>query len=354
MTGKKRYVAVVVLLVVTLLQPAFASASALTQASVRLGRLGISASTSNDALTTFKLNTTPTSVAKIILTFPTGFNLTGTTTTPTTGNYPNTPAGITAPPGTLTGAISSGGTNAGGTITISGLTSASLTSTTLYGVDIPTGVITNPATAGQYVITVASANSSSTVIDTTNVATYIYGSAANQDQVSVSASVAATFSFSLSANTDTVPKIDPTAIQTSAGVSMVVATNSALGYTAYVKSANGALISATNPGTPISTGTFDGTPDALSPGTTKYGFVPTTGTACTSCTGTLTYDGEYNVTDGTHAGSFNGTSFASFEERNGYTNGDTVILKERAAVSSTVVPASDYSDTLTIVVAGNF
>jgi hypothetical protein len=172
----------------------------------------------------------------------------------------------------------------------------------------------------------------------------------------VNASVAPNFSFSLSANADTVPKVDPTAIQTSTGVTMTVGTNSPLGYTAYVKSASGQLTSATNPGTPITTGTFgSGTaPMTMAPGTTDYGFAPSTGAACSQCTGSITYDAEYNITGGTKAGAFNGTNFASFVSRSGYTNSDQILLQERVAVANTIGYANDYTDTLTIVAAGNF
>lgn len=348
----KQFLLVAVALLVTMLLPAVVSATQLTSSSIRLGRLGISASANNDVMVLFKLNTTPTSVAKISIAFPSGYTLTAGTPTPAVTGFPNTPASITAPPGTLTSVVTSSGAGAGGTIVVSGLTSASLTNTTLYGFIIPTGSITNPATAGQYSTTVTSQNSSGTPIDTTSTPTYIYGASSNQDQVGVSASVAPNFSFSLSANSDTVPQVDPSAPQTSAGVTMTVGTNSPLGYTAFVKSANGALTSATSPGTPITTGTFNGSPDAT--GGTKYGLVPSTGTACTSCTGSITYDPEYLVVDGTHTGAFNGTSFSSFVSRNGYTNSDQISLKERISVATTVGYASDYTDTLTVVAAGNF
>jgi len=346
----KRIIAALTAVALVFLMPGFAGATQLTQAGVRLGRLGISASTGNDLLVTLKLNTTPTSVGKVTVTFPSGFVVANGTPTVGTTGFPNTPASIVALPGSLTAVSSS----VSRTIVVSGLTSGSLNSTSLYGFTIPTGTVTNPGSAGQYNVTVESDTSGGSTIDLTTTPVYIYGASANQDQVDVNASVAPNFSFSLSANADTIPKVDPTTIQTSSGVTMTVGTNSPLGYTAYVKSANGALISASSPSTPISTGAFDGTPDALTPGTTDYGLVPSTGTACSSCTGSLTYDGEYAVADGTHAGSFNGTNFASFVSRNGYTNADQVILKERDAVANTVGYANDYTDTLTVVAAGNF
>ena len=237
---------------------------------------------------------------------------------------------------------------------VSGLTSASLNNTALYGFIIPTGSITNPSTPGPYINTVASQDSGGTPIDTTTTPTYIYGASPNQDQITVTESVAPNFSFQLSANTDTVPQVDPSITSTSTGVTMIVGTNSPLGYTAFVKSANAALNSATSPGTPIPTGTFDGTPDVMTNGTTKYGFVPTTGPACSICAGSLSYDAEFNIVDGTHAGAFNGTGFASFVSRSGYTNADQISLRERVTVANTIGYANDYTDTLTVVAAGNF
>lgn len=353
MFKNKVSIAVAIVLVASFLMPDLVSAASLSQAGVRLGRLGIGATSGNDVLVTFKLNTTPTSVAKVTLTFPAGFTITSGSPTPSTSGFPDTPS-ITAAPGSLTSTATGGGAGAGGTIVVSGLTSASLNNTTLYGFSIPSGTVQNPATAGEYSVAVESDTSGGSPIDSTSTSVDIFGASANQDQVTVNGSVAPNFTFSLSGNTDTVPKVDPSATQTSTGVTMSVATNSALGYTAYVKSANGEMTSASNPGTPITTGTFDGSPDSVSPGTTDYGFVPSTGTPCSSCTGTLTYDGEYAVSDGTHAGSFNGTNFASFVSRNGDTSGDQVLLQERVDVSSSIGYASDYTDTLTIVAAGNF
>lgn len=356
MRSNKRLLFVAATLVVSLLMPAFANATSLMQTGVMLGRLGIGASSGNAVLVTFQLNTTPTSVAKIKLTFPgsSGFTLTNGAPVPVTTGFPDTPANITAPPGTLTSVVTGGGAGAGGSIVVSGLTSALLNNSTLYGFYIPSGSVQNPSTAGQYDVTVESDTSGSATIDSTDVAVDIYGASANQDQVTVSASVSPNFTFSLSGNTDAVPKVDSTATQTSPGVTMDVSTNSPLGYTAYVKSASGELTSATNPGTPITTGSFSGTPDAMSPGTTDYGFVPTTGTPCSSCTGSLTYDSEYNIADGTHSGSFNGTNFASFVSRDGITDGDSILLRERVDVANTVGYANDYTDTLTIVAAGNY
>jgi hypothetical protein len=350
--GNKLSLLVAASLMLSFFAPDFASAN-LAPAEVRLGRLGISAASNNDALIVFKLNSAPTTVAKIVITVPSGFTTTAGTPTPGVAGFPLTPASITAPPGTLTSAVTSAGAGLGGTITVSGLTSASLVNSTLYGFSIPTGSITNPATAGQYMFTVASQTSGNAPVDTTSVPVFIFGASANLDQVTVNASVAPNFSFSLSANTDTVPQVSSTTFTTSTGVTMTVGTNSPLGYTAYVASKNNSLTSATSPGTPITTGTF-GTPTAMVAGTTNYGFVPSTGAACSICTGAISYDTNYNVS-ASQSGAFNGANkLASFEERSGYTNADQVLLQERVAVANTIGYATDYTDTLTIAAAGNF
>lgn len=361
MITNKRYLVVAAALLLSFLLPDFAGASLLTQASVRLGRLGEAAGSAgagdkNDLLVTFKLNTTPTNVAKIAITFPTGFSITAGTPTPAVTGFPNTPASITAPPGSLTAVVTSSGAGLGGTIVVSGLTSASLNSSTLYGFIIPAGSITNPSTAGPYTPTVASQNSGGTPIDTTITPTYITGATPNKDQITVSESVAPNFTFQLSANSDTVPNVDSSTIQTSPGVTMTVGTNSPLGYTAYVRSSTGSLTSVVSPSTPITTGTFDASPDNVAAGSTKYGFFPSTGPACSSCNGTLTYDGEYNIAsaDTTHSGAFNGSGFSSFVSRSGYSNADQILLKERVTVANTIGYANDYTDTLTIVAAGNY
>jgi hypothetical protein len=368
--NKRSLLAAASLMLFLVLPTLSAGASQLGQASVRLSRMSQSAA-SPDLYVTFKLNTTPTSVAKVSICLPNtksdntgaGFTVTAVTPTVSTANPPNTPSGTTVPPGTLTasasttttGQCATGGQTWAGVITVTGFTSASLNSTALYEMTITGTGLTNPSANAQYNTAVNSLSSTPTVIDTTTTPSYVTN--ATGDQVTVTGSVAPNFSFSLSANTDTIPAVDPSSIQTSGGgtpVYMTVATNSPLGYTAYVKSAANQLASALHPGTPITGGTFDGSPDTISAGTTKYGFVPSTGAACSTCVGVPAYDAEYAIADGTHAGAFNSTSFASFVSHANYTSGDQIFLKERDAVGAAIQYSNDYTDVLTIVAAGNF
>ena len=341
----KRFLFVSAALLLSFLLPDLASAAQMSQAGLRLGRLGNGASTGNDLLVTFKLGNI-TGVNSIKITFPVGFTIaTNASIVVNNSTFPNTPASITGAPGATSGSSVAGSRTISVPIT-------SPTAGTLYGFTIPTGIITNPSTLGQYNPAVES-EATGTPVETTTTPVYITGASADKDQIAITASVSPSFSFSLSANADTVPAADASTIQTSAGVNMSVATNSTLGYTAYIKSGGSKLHSTATNGD-ITTGTFNASPDTFTPGTTNYGLVPSTGTAATTFSGSLSYDPEYVIADGTHAGAFNSTNFSSFVSRNGFTSGDTVNLKERVAVSNSVPYASDYADTLTVVAAGNF
>jgi hypothetical protein len=374
MLKNKRFLLAAASLLLFLVLPTLgAGAATLNQASLRPSRMTASA-TSVGYYVTVKFNTTPTSVTAVAICFPstqsdgtgTGYTVTNSSTpTISTANPPATPASTTPLPtssslaatttttaGTLTTDCPSGQTWSGAII-VSNLNSATLNNTSLYQFTLSgTTGIANPSANAQYNTAIASLSATPAVIDSTTTPNYVAN--ATGDQVTVTGSVSPNFSFSLSANTDTIPAVDPSTIRTSTGVNMNVATNSPLGYTAYVKSTNAQLQSTLHSGTPITTGTFDATPDTIAAGTTKYGFVPSTGTACSTCTGVPAYDAEYTIADGTHAGSFNSTNFASFVSHAGYTSGDQIILKERDAVSAAIQYSNDYSDVLTIVAAGNF
>jgi len=356
----KRFLFVAASLLFSLLLPAFANAASLKQAGLEIDRLAASA-TPGSLFVSIKFNTTA-GVSKVALCFDTGFTVSSGTPTVSTTNLPNTPSTV-ALPGTLT-AASASGTSAScptgaGSVIVSGV--GVVNNTSLYGFYVTTPNLTNPSSAAQYNNYVSSLNGSSTPIDTTTTPTYITTSTG--DQVTVTASVAPSFSFSLSANSDsTASAADPNTSRDTSGVTMSVGTNSPLGYTAYVKSQNGQLQSTLHSGTPIVTGTYDGTADTIThPTTTLYGFIPTTGTPATTATGSLVYDGEYSdgsggpISAANKAGSFNATSYSSFVSRQGgYTSGDSITLKERVAVDSSIQAANDYSDVLTIVAAGNY
>ncbi|HWB38985.1 MAG TPA: hypothetical protein VG604_01970 [Candidatus Saccharimonadales bacterium] len=357
----KRFLFAAAALMLSLLLPDIANAAALKQASLEIDRLAASAAPAS-LFVTVKFNTTA-GVSKVALCFATGFTVNGSATPAvSTANRPNTPATTALPTsGSFTATMVTGSStdcpSGAGGIVVGNV--GSVNATTLYGFYVTAPGITNPSSANQYNNYVSSVDGSDVPIDTTSTPTYITTSTG--DQVTVTASVAPTFNFSLSSTTDqTTSPADPNTPQDTAGVNMQVGTNSPLGYTAYVKSGQGYL-SSPETSTHITTGTFDGTADTITtPTSILYGFIPSTGAPASQATGALTYDGEYSdgagsyITSSTAAGAFNGTNFASFVSRAGYTSGDNITLKERIAVDSSIGYANDYTDTLTIVAAGNY
>lgn len=274
-------------------------------------------------------------VAAVKLIFGTGVTVAAVPTVNTTG----LPAGITALPGTFT--VAGSGTS----ITVSGVTA--LTIGTTYGFNIATGVST-PAAAGQLVNTIRTlAAGTSATIDETKVANYFM----TDDQIVITASVPPIFTFILSGNTDTfTTDLSSSSVVSTNGQTVTVTTNAAKGWTGWVKSANQALTSVTS-GQSIGTTGSVGTPSTCQVNTDCYvlnSAVTTTG----SGTGTLTSDPGY--TGGATQGGTLSSSFQTFAARTGTTDGDVITLRSRATIVATKAAAGDYTDTLTLVGAGNF
>ncbi len=309
-----------------------AQAANFTQAYLRYDRM--KASTASNVLVVI----TPVTVgveAKIKVTFATG-----TTVAAATVGVANLPAGVTAVPGTLTVA------NAGQIITITGVTD--MTVGTSYGVNILTG-ITN-GTAGAREDTITATTTGDATIDTSNVATR----AITDDQIVLLATVPPTFNFTLSGNSDTfTTDLDPATVVSTTGKTVTIATNADKGWITWVKSANAALSSTTTGETIATTGTVNATPDTLSGGTNGYVLDVDKTTDSAVGTGTVTIDAEYNGAS-TSAGGTLSTSLQPIASANGTTDGDILTLLARAAISAVKGAADDYTDTLTVVGAGNF
>ena len=314
-----------------MVRPAYADNFA--QAYLRADRM--KASTATNVLVVF----TPVAAgteAKVKVTFAAGYTVDAAPTV----NTDNLPAGVTALPGTLTAA------GAGQVVTISGVTD--LTAATSYGVNIATG-ITN-TTAGEYENTVATTTSGDTVIDTSNVAVRII----TDDQIVLLATVPPTFNFVLSGNTDTfTTDLASGSIVSTTGKTATITTNADKGWIAWVKSANAALSSATTGESIATAGTVDAAPSTLSAGTNGYVLDVDLTTDHGTGTGTVTIDPEYLGIDTSSGGTLS-TSLQPIASANGTTAGDVVTLLARAAITPVLGAADDYTDTLTVVGAGNF
>ncbi len=191
------------------------------------------------------------------------------------------------------------------------------------------------------------------VIDETNFATAII----TDDQIVVSAIVPPTFVFALSGNTDTFPgNLDPAAILSTGGRTVSVTTNAKGGWIGWVKDSDQGLFSIAANYKINTSGTVNAAPNTLSSGTEGYVLdADITTDAAGGCT--VAIDPEYDGLT-TSAGGTLSASFQPFTACTGAapatSNGDVINLIERASIAGGTPAGSDYSDTLTIVAAGNF
>jgi hypothetical protein len=249
----------------------------------------------------------------------------------------NIPSGSIALPGTLV-ALGSGNS-----IVVSGVTA--LTIGTTYSFNIATGV-TTPSGATS-IDTVMTVNAGAPVDQTTVLSRFI-----TNDQVVITANVPPTFTFVLSGNTDVfTTDLSGGAVSTTNGVSVVVTTNAAKGWTGWVKSANVGLNSVTTGENIGTSGTVNATPETCVAGTDCY--VLDVGVTSGSGGCSTTADAEYAGNNTTSGGTLS-TTFQPFTNRVCKTPGDTIWLKAHATMIATKAAGNDYTDTLTIVGAGNF
>jgi hypothetical protein len=196
-------------------------------------------------------------------------------------------------------------------------------------------------------------DSGAAVIDETN---YAVATVAD-DQIVVSAVVPPTFIFSLSGNTDNFGgNLDPAAIKSSGGRTVSVTTNAKGGWIGWVKDLNQGLSSATANYKINTSGTVNGAPSTVA--TASEGYVldaDMTTDAAGGCT--VAIAAEYDGTGANQGGTLS-ASFQPFAACTGAppatSNGDVVTLIERATIQGSTPAGSDYTDTITIVAAGNF
>jgi len=243
-------------------------------------------------------------------------------------------ASATALPGTLAASGS------GSTITITGVTA--LSATTVYCVDLTTSNSVHDATAGEYHPTVTVGADSTTVAVRT----------ISNDQVVVSATVPATFNLALSGNTDSFPSSLSTAsVGVTTGRTVTVNTNAKNGWFAWAYDSSTGLASASASHTIPST--TPGTGATLSAGTAEGYVFGITNVTQGSGGGTTSAVAAYS-SNGTTTGSGLDGTIRQIASSTGTANGAVLTVKELASITSTTQPATDYTDTITIVGAGYF
>ncbi len=284
--------------------------------------------------------------AKALLTFPTGFGV-NTTATNWTTTTTNLPAGSTAWTGIGTA------TNVTGQVVT--FPSGDLTVGTLYCFNfVGTSTLTTPASAGNSLKgNLVTQTAASAQMDQT----YFGLSIITNDQITVTAVVPPIFIFTLDSNADTFPTdLDPTLVNSTSGRLVTITTNSKGGWITWAKDTQQGLFSPTTNYKINTSGTVDGTPSTVTPGT--EGYVLDTNITLDAAGGcTVGIAAEYNGTGVNQGGTFsaNYQPIASCTGASPATaNGDQISLVERATISGSTPAGPDYADIITVVAAGNF
>lgn len=292
-------------------------------------------------------------INKVIVNFPSGFTIgaTGWTVDTTAGNLPS---GVTAWP-TVTGpTVVATATNS------AIFSTGDITSSNTYCFHF-TSSSSNVGTGGndQYAQVWAqkvSAGGLTTPVINFGYATSII-STANGEQIGVTASVSGTMTFSLSGGAagQTLPLgiLSTTAVTAPYTVQASISTNAARGYLAWVKSANADLNSAATSATiPSVTG---GTSVSLNGGNNGYGIFAYSSFASTTIA--PPFDGGVaglGTVGGVGVGQVHSTQFDQIASYASAVSSGTFNIGTRARVASTQTPATDYTDTITVVAAGSF
>lgn len=331
-------IAILVAIIVPIIAVQKAQASNFNIAMMRTDRMAASTATTGTVCAR------PTSTAtegKVVLTFPASFAVglaaTWTIDTTTTTSWPGTPTpsawAVTTP------------VVASQTVTF---TSPDLTVGTTYcfnwnlSTAISTGATTGPVDASIETQTAASAQ-----IDRTAVKLYVL---TTSDQVSVTGAVAPTFSMSLSGTSAPLGTIANSVVNASTTPTVTVVTNARNGWTAWVSDANN--------GTLNSIGASANIPTPGAVGGASYNLATMAaagayGLGVTVSGGSATADAAYNGATSGYAGTLSST-FRQMAYSTTYASSDVVTLIPRAIAKTTQAPASDYTDTLTVVAAGQF
>lgn len=325
------------------------SASTLTTSYIRLNRIGTSNSTS------IRVQFKAISAGATSLTV--NFNGADTTTWTGQGGSVNaaqttdtvacaSETGDTALPGSLT---SSG---SGSTITTTGITALSAGST--YCIDYTSAsAVTTPSAAGEF-HPIITAGSDSNAVGIR----IISGNTA--DQVTVNGTVPPTFNFVIggcASNTDNfTSNLNPSSVVSTGGCNVTVNTNAHSGWHAWVKDSNTGLNSTTAVKTIASVPTGSTTTLVANGANEKYGVGVTSVTQGTGA-GVVTANPAYDATASGGANAVVGgidNTLRPIASSTGTAASAVISIKERAVIAGATPAASDYTDTITVIGAGNF
>jgi len=306
-----------------------ASAAALSQTLVRFDRMKASTPTTG----TVCAKSASTGQTNVVVTFPTGYTVGASASWATSTANLAWPATASAWP-----TIQATGTAAGQVVTF---TSGSLTAGTLYCFNWTNTAAITTGTAGAYTGTVATSADAATPFATASIA---------DDQIAVSASVAPSFTFAINVNTDNLGQLATGSVSVSPTPrTATVNTNAKNGWYVWAKDATTGLNSASAAATIAST--TPGSNSTLVAGTEGYntGITQTQ----TSGSGTVSVAAAF-VGGATGKGGGLDTTLRTLASSTGTANNAVLTVTNNAAISSLTVPATDYTDTITLVGAGLF
>lgn len=321
------------------------SAAPLTNSMVRLDRMSTSTATTGTVCANPATTATENDVQ---ITFPTGF-----TVSETLGDWTVTTTNLPEFNGTVATAWPSiaQATAADNTTKVVTFPSGDLTPGTIYcfNWDDSAALTTQGGAASDISATITTRDSNPTNIDSTDFAIAVI----SDDQVVLTATVPPTFSFTLGENTETfTTDLSSSSVVSTDGVTVTIGTNAANGWLAWIVSANQGLDSSTTSETIDTGGSIDDACTTLTTGSDFYQLdVDLTQDSGTG-DGTVDIDDEYDC-----AATTGGTLPSAFEEiaeGDGTTAGDILTLIARATITAVKAAADDYTDTWTIVGAGNF
>ncbi len=234
-----------------------------------------------------------------------------------------------------------------------------------------TGGITSPAATGEKVNKISAHTDSSPdftnytdAIDSTRVGVIFVddnGGSTDSDQIVVTAKVSPSYSFALNANSITLDAALATVEYPGganngavSGVTVTVNTNANNGHVMWLKSATSSGLTSTVAGASIAfSGTAaDGAPTTVVAGTEG---VVVDVDETTDTPGTMTIAAEF-LGASTSAGGTPSTSFQEIASATGPvgSNQHVVTILPRVAISATTQAADDYTQTFTVIGAGNF
>ncbi len=355
-------VVVIVVLILSAAAPFLPSsadaAAQFQEAFLRLDRMKVNTATGGMVCAKPSVVNLASTEAHIMITFPTTYTL-NTTAANWTVTTTNLPTGATAWPGIATATAVNNGAH---TAIFPSTDLASSSTLYCFNFAAVSTATTAVAAANSQQASITTQDSGNATIDQTPIAL------ANNtdDTIVITAVVPPSFIMTLSGYTDSfTTNLDPLSVVSTSGVTSTFITNAKGGWIAWAKDLYQGLHSAAASYTLPTTGTVgDSLSTQLVPGVEGFVMdVLLTTDATDGCIVGINadYDGTTQAqptrSGGTLAstyqpiGSCTGTSGTP---PTGTANGDVITMTERAAISGVTPAGTDYTDSITVVGAGNF